>query len=1382
MAERLATHPRDDEALTTVMHPTPETTAPGHPRAAPLTLEEEAALLSMEHHYHDPVDPPGDLPPTGPPPGGSGEGDPSDPGRSPTVLDLVMVDQSQDARDFARDAAETRLTNELNEGGRFKRFVKGIWKGNIAKEYYRQKYIKEAQGDIQSTQDVLIHETSIVSKRGRAKAATIERFQQDYSEMINTGAGENRNKLADNSELAVGLKGIIRDYAEGRTGDAALGEEFSRFITAYREANGTDLVGEGLVQTSNYIEIAKAAKGAIENGESVDNVIGNMRIITGEARTGARSEARYNKADKAIEWLGKRRITSIIPESAIITGTAIASGILRIGSTKTLGAIGQTLIPGAGGALIAGLREWKQVKDERTQHSREMAVGKMFNSGDKRREDMDKTRYETISAQSLTDMLRGHHESIFTDDADRPAGQTKDGALQAALDALTAVEVRNAMSDSQKMDLISYSNIENVGDERMQLALARAKLKVALRQELDVDARTRLSIDGAASIDDLIESGSQSYIDTINDDLSSKNKAFRSLRNRRVAVAAATGLAVGLTIGLASQEVIMGALDSTRAGLVEQLWNAENKPINGTDHQTILHGIINGDKTAEHHPPSSEYTKLEIGDKATLEMSSDHGIQHNADGTVDIINPDGKTVVENLPVNADHTLSQESIKILESHGMIVEDTSFPVEVITKEARTVDFDSFMDNHKGDTTEVTRTGWWENNTSAPRYDKNELGVQWGGKDGNGITKNGFQLNLNGMTEKGSFQDGKSVNFRELNEQGNLKFAVSPTKDTQTTPFLLDIKPDGSIDIPKDGPAAQFFAKEDGEAVFTGQYGEVVEMAGKNEDGVEQIRPLATIVGTGDAEGGPFQDIVPVKTTETYTSYRITSPGYETPGTYTEMAPVIPILSRRSMERLTRTVDLTNPNLEGFYYGGGSLENLRSWIAASPDRLRTRREVTNADGTKTWLEADGSLVERSVDRERAVLQNYLNNERATNPNHYRMIETVAASLGTMDNKSRVAVNVPAWMEEGNLKHFLSEYTAQVDKDGNPLDPSLYEINIIVNRKTGTTPDESVRVINEFVADFESTHGFKPRVNYADVELDPPFNNVGYARKLLTDAVALRSVQRTGQTEPLYMESEDADMIRVDKKTIVNLFTKLDANPQLDALRGVQDRSPEYMKENDMLFLRRRAWDFFEIMARDKRFRDPTSPDWNFTWNRTVTGGWNTGYTAESYGLIGGYDSVPAGEDMSVGEKITMIRGDGNVPNLEVVGTVASRSDSSPRRFINEIAADKGAYADFTNEADNKHIREKSIPELLDSIKEYSRINDTNKDSFESYISGTFNWAMSATPTRADAEQFSHRLLFFLGFKKSDYDIVGDGIKVKSWDNVKDALENYRVRTATS
>ena len=66
----------------------------------------------------------------------------------PTRIDVAFVDQSVDARHAARDEADRRLTEELNAGNKVSKFFKGIWKGNVAKDYYRLKYTREAEAHI----------------------------------------------------------------------------------------------------------------------------------------------------------------------------------------------------------------------------------------------------------------------------------------------------------------------------------------------------------------------------------------------------------------------------------------------------------------------------------------------------------------------------------------------------------------------------------------------------------------------------------------------------------------------------------------------------------------------------------------------------------------------------------------------------------------------------------------------------------------------------------------------------------------------------------------------------------------------------------------------------------------------------------------------------------------------------------------------------------------------------------------------------------------------------------------------------------------------------------------------------------------------------------
>lgn len=928
--------------------PAPEALAPVPAPTAPAEALAPATSAPITPTPATPIVPPASPAPPAPAPRVSGA-----PGTG-SEFKLVLVDQSKDARDFARDAADERLTNELNEGGRFRRFVKGVWKGNLARDYYRQKYIREAQSAIEASQDVLTHEVSDVDRRTNAKMATIQRFQGDYEGMVSTGpdgVGERKDVLTEDNELARGFKRIIREYAEGRIDERALAEERGRVIHAYVEAYGTDQIGEGLVRTDNLIEIAQAVKGAIEHGESIDHVISNMQIITGEARTGARTEAHYSKADKAAEWLSKRRLTALLPDAAIATATSIASGILRLGSSKAVSAAAMTLAPGVGSAIMAGIRENKRVKDERQQHSREMAMGKEFTQGHTRREQMEKTRYETVNALDLTESLRENHAAIFLDDSERAAGATKDDALQAALDALAAVEVRNRISDSEKIDLISYSDVASVNEERLQLAIARAELKVALGGELDAATRARLGLDGDASLNELIDASAVSYQETIEGDMSAKNKAFNLLRARRVAFAATAGLAVGTSLGLLSQEA-MAAVDPTRAGLIEHAWGGQNHTYEGADHQTVLEGMVHGDNAGNHVAPSGEFTSTSVGEHGTLALSNDHTLVRNEDGTFNFVDPSGRATVENLPVNKDGSLSPESIRLLENKGMVVEDTHTTVDVVTHEKRSVNLDQFMENHKSETTHVHRTGWYYNGSPSPQdANLNERRLEW---TGNGMTKDGgFRMNVSSMTHDGSFNENGSTDWAADAKDGTLKLAISPTSGEQANPILIDIKPDGSIDIPAGSTAAQFFGDKDGEAVFNGRYAEVVHTGDVDAQGRLEIQPLATLVGEDTVGDQTFTDTVTVHTPELHPGYKITTGGYDEIPTFTEMAPVIPVASRRAMEALrtpdaettTRpeedeeeTTTASEPGGIDYYYNDDGMEY------ASSAEVRARREVTS------------------------------------------------------------------------------------------------------------------------------------------------------------------------------------------------------------------------------------------------------------------------------------------------------------------------------------------------------------------------------------------------------------------------------------------------------
>ncbi len=461
-------------------------------------------------------------------------------------------------------------------------------------------------------------------------------------------------------------------------------------------------------------------------------------------------------------------------------------------------------------------------------------------------------------------------------------------------------------------------------------------------------------------------------------------------------------------------------------------------------------------------------------------------------------------------------------------------------------------------------------------------------------------------------------------------------------------------------------------------------------------------------------------------------------------------------------------------------GVLHWLQEWLSQRPERLHTYIKNMNADGSLSWQDKDGMPVSRSVERERAEIQRYLQMIKDTNPDYHSSLEKSLAvqTLKPMHETTKVSVNIPAWMEGNNIYRTLESYVKQTDANGNPIDPDLYEINILVNRKRGDIQDNTVTEIERFILK-NAEKGNTFHINYLDVEFDPPFNNVGHARKVITDITLMRSLARQNQSHPLYLESEDADLMIVDSHTIANLIEKLDNNPHLDSVVGRQERLPEIMMQNDYLFLDRRLWDLGGALLRKRRYNDETQPHWDNQYNKLATGGWNTAYTAEIYAIIDGGDSNRVmGEDTVIGDKIAIIRGDGQRMNVDTVDTVPTISHSSPRRFIMSIIDSLGAYSDaFTDEKLNEYIKTAPIEELMGKISDVARINPENEHMFKDKLAWWYDWLKSKTPTIEDARREYETLMMWIGLEERDFEFTQDDkVIIKSIESLRASLEEQR------
>lgn len=1070
-------------------------------------------------------------------------------------LQYVAIDQSFDAQQAARDAANDRLTQELNEGGRMSRLVKSIWKGGAFKEYYELKYTRDAQAQIESSGNTLHYQTD-EEQSARARMATIDRFLHQNDEMIHTEAGESREEVAAEVDLAREMKDLIRRNIEGQLSEAAMLEERTRLINVYQETHGTDSAQKGKVRIDNMVEITAAVRGAIDHGESLESVLENMKITLGESRSGVRTEARYNRVERIADKVAKTKIGSLVGPETVVTVATLAASLLRYGSHSVIGAATKSFIPGIAGGLWAGLRENKRMKDDRTQHAREMAQGKEVVEGSKRREEIEEARYHSASAQELTGILNGH----FGEDSPFDSKES----IETALAALGAIETRVKLSDSRHMDLITYSDAGMIEEERLALDIARAEAKVAARQRLeDTATRQLLGIDEGVTLEALIDERSDMFAVAVENDISDKDRAFEKLKRRRVAEAAVKGAVFGTILGLVSQEGIASLSDS-REGLLEQSWNADDTTHNGTMHQTLLESIIGGTGetttdvgTSTHYGPDLSYVAHPLGEHGNVSVSGDVTFETNSDGTILLKDYNGSILADQLTTDTTGGLSAESLAHLSGAGLVVEDLSHSVDlppVSTSEM--VSLDQYITVHHENTIQVTRDLWYDNDT--PRFDKNELELQWGGASGTGLSEaTGYQFSVSGMMSDGSYAEGKTLVWQEAAQAGNLKLAVSASADTQTDVFMVDVKPDGTIDIPSDSPAAQFFSSQNGQAVFEGKYAEVVEVVGLDENGTTHINPLATLVGTDNASTGSYTVTNEVPQTEYRPEYKITSSGYDVVSaettkqdTFTEMAPFIPIIPRRSLEVIGYRRNERERNgrelVPGYYAGRGEI----SFDEAL--RLRRERSPRLNDNPEAALRLGGELDfyhDLLLDRRGREYLDSLDRDIAASPELSKL---------SPDIKSIVTIPVAAASEADNIYKTLSLYAQQ--------DPEKLRRNVVylhVNWVDDMMSEPAkVAVIERTRSEIERARADFPDLKIATTETEyvrAEVKNgiIGHISRRMADTtlMCLRSGVKRGdiqQDQDVLVLRNDADMNGMGRNYLGAMQDNMEQNEEIDVFTG--------------------------------------------------------------------------------------------------------------------------------------------------------------------------------------------------------------------------------------
>jgi|GEM_PF-4031426 len=1286
-----------------------------------------------------------------------------------------------------------------------------VWTGNIGREHVRRqehdnaiREMREARGGV----------GSIMAPKGVSEAAAqaedqalISRFSHELDRAV-LHHGEQKTNISERAEYRAveqEIKGLVRELVAGNFADDASFIEARNRVLERVSREHPEIVAEGMMYAENLRQVADRVKlAADETGTSTDRLVEDMKVYVDIARTGVRGEIQHDRLERVAGFMRGRSTDLLVNEGTVATAASIAMTVGKVFGRKLVSSGLRIGTVGAGAAVWAAGRERRMFHQEYRQHSRQAAMGETFEGT--RRAEIEQSRIETVSANNLTDTLNG----IIFNNGNPTEGIRTDvdqDSFNMALLALSQARTATNASDVYNMDLLSYTSAETVESERLALDIAIAEAQVALDRIAAANPDLEVNIgNGTTTVENAVTGLHLLIAQDMGTDIESKVDTFKDLRRMRALKAARNAAIFGVAIGTVVEE-ISSLVNPAQQGLIESAIGV-NK---GATSESLLNGIIDNPFAHHSHSGSGEYLNADelarfdkLHDQSTGWITQTKGLPEGYKFEIDsehhvmnLVDHKGHTVIENIDVDESRRFTDAGIAQLEAAGIKVNKDIVTFDTTETTTRIVSDADFVHNHPDLVTNVHRNLWYGNDTPAPIFDHNELRAHWGA-GGTGVDAEGYKLSMAAMTEHGSWQGDQMAAAHALAAEGKLKYFLSASDGTQSTPFVFDINPaNGEIVIPHDHPAAALFGvDQNGHAFLKGRFGEVAEVRGVNQYGVTEIRPLATHVGGGMPSvedtittGGKIDGAIYNLEFETPEAIPIpTGGGLPPDGIFMPFVPRAGLENKRGQS--------VPPEVNPAYYGAETPETYVQWLAANPELIQTRKKIKTADDKYIWVEQDGSPVERDLDREREVVSKYIDDIRKTDPEYFKYLEDLLkdSKLPEMKLNTRVAINIPAHLEEAAIYNALEQYVGQQDSGGNELDPSIYEINVIVNRAVGTTADGTVAEIERFKSE-QAAAGKNWQINIVDVEFPKSKANVGQARKVITDLTLLRSLIRPSQAGPLYIESEDADLVRVSKRTVSNLIKKLDNEPHLDAVQGIQDRDPKTMMKNDMLFLRRRMDDFMLLMMRNGRMGTPeTNPNWNWfndMFTRMYTSGWNMGFTAEGYALIGGYTPKTSGEDLVIGEKLSWIRGDGSKPNNSVIGRVATRTDSSPRRFIIEVLTGKPAYNEgaFEDPAINAEIREKTTDELLGKISKYERITDSNQGDFGNMVQGFYRMIRNSSPSTNDAHEIFGRIMLFAGFKKDDYHYAppepgqdGEQIVVTDWSNVKSALEDYRARRSTS
>lgn len=290
---------------------------------------------------------------------------------------------------------------------------------------------------------------------------------------------------------------------------------------------------------------------------------------------------------------------------------------------------------------------------------------------------------------------------------------------------------------------------------------------------------------------------------------------------------------------------------------------------------------------------------------------------------------------------------------------------------------------------------------------------------------------------------------------------------------------------------------------------------------------------------------------------------------------------------------------------------------------------------------------------------------------------LKNIVSDLGPMKEDCKLSICIPAYRESWIIANTLKHYTLhQIDHTGAPLDPDMFEINILINKPNADTPDDEAMLeeINEFTKTYCKYH-----INIAQVTYDFPKKPIiGLIFKDIADAVVMRNLSRTSLSEKeksrLILRTAGADVESLNPLLLsrtLNIFS----NSNVVAHRWETRLPPELLQSFPLLHVMQTLAVF---LLRQ------------YHGNQTINGPFS--YTAEAYSRVWWFNPKKSlWEEIELSKKIWTL-----THNIEeqllFIKDLVKDVLNNPRRQIHSLlhgSGMAGRYQNFWQASHENHLR---------------------------------------------------------------------------------------------